>query len=476
MTTQKAASWRIDWPEPTPREARWAIAWPGAQDSGYVALESPSQEYSGYVALVIPPERIRTSGYVALIAPLSRSGYVAITAPPEHLRRSGYVALTSPVARSGYVLLQSPIARSGYVRLVAPISRGGYVRLIAPPHSPTITEPTSPIDSDQPAPTPDFAVPTLGVYPITTDSVLTPLSTPRVAPLGTPSYHSFMRGKWLDLTDWVSSAQWRHGQQLLYQAGSVMSPANGSLLLDNRDVDWNPFINNHPDIETSPGNPIEIWEGQVRGDGELLFNGWTQGVTLTTPNGQTDAAFLTFHGPIARIGRIQEGIFLQLNGILRIDDVFARMLNFVGWVDPTYRDIRQGVISVFGNQLGRTNQFGTGRQFSDFLDGCKTLALLEGGIIYDDRRGRIVFESFNNPRREQRTRPIVINDEDVYEGKARDTDAGILNEIVGQYTEVNVLGLQDITIIDPDGDDLPYSVTVSANNSCLLYTSPSPRD
>ena len=95
--------------------------------------------------------------------------------------------------------------------------------------------------------------------------------------------------------------------------------------------------------------------------------------------------------------------------------------------------------------------------------------MLEGGIIYDDRRGRIVFESFNNPRREQRTRPIVINDEDVYEGKARDTDAGILNEIVGQYTEVNVLGLQDITIIDPDGDDLPYSVTVSANNSVVVF-------
>ena len=93
----------------------------------------------------------------------------------------------------------------------------------------------------------------------------------RILPQGSsrPSYWAFMNGRWINISPYVRSAEWQHGNMEPVRIGAILNPAVGALLLDNRDGEWSPF-NPHALIDPYPGVSVEIRDSVDR-SGELLF-------------------------------------------------------------------------------------------------------------------------------------------------------------------------------------------------------------
>ena len=279
--------------------------------------------------------------------------------------------------------------------------------------------------------------------------MLPPTPTPGpVATGGAPSFHALMAGSWRNITGYVLMAQWQHGSRERTQTGSLKQPAKGVLTLDNRNGVWSIY---NPAANFTPiaGVPVEVWSGVSRNDGDILFKGWSGGVQMTTPRGQQDVALMALQGPLTRLSTIRGEVFERFTGRIRIDDAFREIMLSAGLALADMR-IFTASTDVYGTRLSRSSQFGAGRNYANLQDGLKLLALLEGGRIYDDRRGLMTFESINGPRRMQATDAVAIAAEDILDAESGNSDEGIINYVTGQFSQARAEGVEPIPLIAPN--------------------------
>lgn len=321
------------------------------------------------------------------------------------------------------------------------------------------------VRADVPVVEPDpLPPPTLPMVPVPIPApVIPPAPAAPVLNIDTsPSYHARMGGAWKDITPYVVAAQWKHGQRLPNQAGSLMRGAAGTLTLDNRDGEWSPY-NPAAGFEPYPGVPVEIWSGNSRNSGNILFRGWSKGVSVSTPSTQRDIAQMTMISTLERLGQLRPDAFQRFTGLTSTSGAFSDLLLGAGLV-TTDLVIHTGAVQLYGTRLSSSGQFGTGRTFGNLQDGLKLLALLEGGRIYDQRDGKLVFESLNSPRRQQSVAAVRIAGDDVWHAEARDTDEGIINHVRGRRTQIRAQGVIDLPMVAPDGssgaDAFPVTIAV----------------
>ena len=129
------------------------------------------------------------------------------------------------------------------------------------------------------------------------------------------------------------------------------------------------------------------------------------------------------------------------------------------------RDISR--VRVTASRLNRSGTIGSSRKRSSFLQACRMIAVLEGGRVYDDRQGRLRFESFEH--RQQPT-PVpaqrkYLNRDQVRSLKSLDADKLVVNIIEEEQDSFVTRGEQPVTFIEAE---LPLNVSVPGNSSYEL--------
>ena len=91
-----------------------------------------------------------------------------------------------------------------------------------------------------------------------------------------PTYWMFHNARWHNITGFIRSATWRHGQPIVNRVGGVATPANGNLIIDDLEGYFNVF-NPNTNINPLPGARIRIVDGREVTDASL-FEGYSRGV------------------------------------------------------------------------------------------------------------------------------------------------------------------------------------------------------
>ena len=269
---------------------------------------------------------------------------------------------------------------------------------------------------------------------------------------GVPSYWAYMRGEWVNLSDWVQSASWRHGAFSPNRIGEVMTPAEGFLMLEDGDGLFS-VLNPNTHIDPHPGVPVEIRESFSR-ESALLFKGWSRGILNSGVKDPPYVSVMPIYGPMARLAEFGEGFSSRLDGQPTISDVFIRVLQEMEWTDLSI--VYPSDLRVHGFRLNREGALGSGRRRARFLDLCSLLAILEGGRIYDNRLGAIYFESFN-VRRET---PLIVKSltaDDIQLFQTLETDSRVVNIIEGEADSFRSEGEQPLTFV---GVSLPFDLII----------------
>ena len=283
-----------------------------------------------------------------------------------------------------------------------------------------------------------------GTVPVDSSTLPTPMTNNRL------SFRMYMHEKWVDITPFVEGATWRYGDSQQLRIGGVARPSDGTLLIDNSFGEWNTF-NPHADIDPTPAVPVQIlW------DEDLMFTGWTKGVQSTDDIPQSYIAVIPLYGIMYRLSEHGDGIYARLNGTPLLHDVFAQML--AEMEHDGVAEIHRSDLRIRATLLNIRGVLGSQRQRANFLEACRLISVLEGGRIYDDRSGSIVFEAFNSPRGTK-----VIPDKSVTVHQdifTLDPEISIVNSFSEEADQYTTKGEQTLNFID---QPYPIDITVPPN-------------
>lgn len=271
-----------------------------------------------------------------------------------------------------------------------------------------------------------------------------------------PSYHLYMFGRWVNISEFVMSANWTHGQLIPHRIGVVMQPAQGALVLDDTDGVFNTF-NPAAGIDPHPGVPIEIWSGSARSSGDILFRGWTRGVVTTITDADVYVTALPIYSAQIRLSEIQEGFFLRVSGRQTPSTVFQLALQNLEWSGGSL--VQESTLPLISNYLSGQPALGSGRTLASFQALCRLLAVLEGSRIYDDRQGRMVFENFSSRQVVEGHRVHRISVDDPFAVTTLDPDQLVVNAILGESDNAVSAGVQDLEFTA----SLPQRFTIPPN-------------
>ena len=201
--------------------------------------------------------------------------------------------------------------------------------------------------------------------------------------------------EWVEFTHLVDSAEWTIGEQQPNRVGSVMRPAQGAItILDNGEFS---VLNTNQTYNPHPGARVRIMQ-----DNELIFNGYSAGVQVGEAE-QADQYISTMpiYSSMRRLAEFDEGFFQRLTGTPYIHEAIQTIIGNHKEQIPTQLD--RSKVQIYSARLNRSGALGSNRQQAQFLDALRTLAVLEGGRIYDNRTGVIRFENFERRLRFQGT-------------------------------------------------------------------------
>ena len=208
----------------------------------------------------------------------------------------------------------------------------------------------------------------------------------------------------VELTHLVKSAQWRFGQRIVNRLGGVMRPADGVLVLDNRDGQFSTFN------VTNEYIPLPSSRVRITYRGETAFTGWTSGTEEAINTAGEDVANMRLYGSLQRLEDYGQGLFARLSGVQTTDQVFRTVMQAAEERYQLQIDSPSG-IRVYGSRINREGALGSGRRLASFQDALRMLALVEGGRIYDDSDGTIHFEGFaHRLGRSGRIKNITVDD------------------------------------------------------------------
>ena len=216
----------------------------------------------------------------------------------------------------------------------------------------------------------------------------------------------FMRGAWVDVTPRLRHATWRYGSTAGNSFGRVYAPAVGVLTLENQDGDYTPY---KPAAYVDPAPRVPV---KIDVDGVRVFTGWSDGMLGQVPLTQDYLTTVPLLGALGYISEYHDQLFTALRGDQLTGAAIGNILDAVGW--PTgsdYRLIYPGLTELHAirvNQVGILG--GANRQRVPFLDAVKVICQAEVGRCYDDRLGRVVFESRVQRSGFQGRTPFVVDE------------------------------------------------------------------
>ena len=292
-----------------------------------------------------------------------------------------------------------------------------------------------------------------GVTPVATpqgDSVPRPGDVTRIQafiPDGTPQRVRYYIND-LEFTHLVRGGQWRYGQQQPNRIGGVMRPADGTVLINDLDGEFNVF--NPSQYDPYPGAEIRIEYTPPSGNTRVEFLGISEGAINATPEAEEYTTVINFHGELQHLVEFGEGFFARVDGQPTLAQVFFQILQEMEYDGSSF--VQDSGLKVHGFRLNRQGALGTGRTRTDLMSAFRLLAVLEGSNIFDDDRG-LHFESATT-RYVLPANTHVIDD--VRRGKTLAQDRLIVNRIEGSSDSYRTAGEQRISLVEP----LPLRINI----------------
>ena len=192
--------------------------------------------------------------------------------------------------------------------------------------------------------------------------------------------------EWVEFTHLVNSAEWTIGEQQPNRIGSLMRPSQGVILInDNGEFS---LLNTNTTYNPHPGARVRITQGE-----ELLFNGFSAGVQMVeTVAGDQYVTAMPIYSSMRRLAEFDEGFFQRLSGTPYIHEALRVIIG--NHKENILVDADESDVQIYATRLNRSGALGSNRQRAQFLDAMRILAVLEGGRIYDNRKGAVRFENF----------------------------------------------------------------------------------
>ena len=276
---------------------------------------------------------------------------------------------------------------------------------------------------------------------------------------------------WRNISAYIRMAQWRHGGIHPNRLGAVEQLANGALYLDDIDGYFNAF-NPHVHIDAAPGALVEIHAGPDRGAGRtMLFKGFSRGVqNMDTPE-VLGLTVMPLYSQLTWVSEQGEGLFLNVQGKQRVSALLGLLLDNLD-VPARLRDIEASDMFVSSGRLNTSGLLSSGRRRNaSVLGAFNVLAQIEGGRIYDNRKGEVVFTSYDGyGRGRARTERDIPNGE-IERLFVMDPSTTIVNLIEGQPDSFTQSGVQELAQ-DARGRVIPFDLPVpetTIRNSAVVW-------
>lgn len=259
----------------------------------------------------------------------------------------------------------------------------------------------------------------------------------------------------VSFTHLVVSGDWESGQRNPSRIGGALPPTQGSLVINDRDGEFS-VMNTNTLYSPFPGVEIQIFTRA----GELLFKGWSGGVTNGTTSRDHAFSTMTLYGPMKRLEEFDEGFFALLNGTPTISEALELVLSQHAESSSIPRTIQPSTTRIYSTRVNRSGAFGSGRQRAKFRDALHLLAQLEGGRIYDDQRG-FRFENFNSRYSYSGTVKALPDAQVVTTGAL---DASVINLIDSSADSTRVQGTGPVAVTAAGAPvDFPITYQVPPN-------------
>ena len=266
----------------------------------------------------------------------------------------------------------------------------------------------------------------------------------------------------VDITSDTLAMDWRHGQLLPNQFGGIKNGADGTITVRNPRGRFD-VASPGPGIDPSPGAEVIIrlmnWvTGPV-----TMFRGFSAGITNLGDERRKQTATIKLLGPLKFIRAYNDRLFTRLPNRPWSGEAVQTVLNAVEWpLDAEHSRIDRGFTRLLGANLEK-QIFQDSFKRGDVIAALDAIAKLEGGSIYDNREGLIVFE--NRRRRSdvfqlRAQEKFTINEFHGSIVKRHDTKppgSGVINVIQSSKDTYNDRGAVAVDFV---GVTFPYTFTV----------------
>ena len=236
---------------------------------------------------------------------------------------------------------------------------------------------------------------------------------------------------WYNITAYISGIDVQQGGRQPNRVGGIEQAAQGLLHIADDAGAFDP-INPKRVLGPSAGCRIEVYRGSRRGDARaLLFTGYTRGAqAVITPQAEY-INVMPLYGELQRAAEIGEGVFARLNGHLTCAEAFTLLLDNAE-VPRSQQRADRSDITILASLLNRTTALGQNRQRANLMGALNLVAQAEGGRVYDNRRGEIVFTSRTGyGQREYRATHTIAADE-ISQRRDLDPSTTVVNIIEGR--------------------------------------------